>query len=164
LDSAYRGTVSNLSHLISSGLLSKKDLLLAQIHRISYRMDEITYAKSIIDKDVRVEFGGVTDRLKNAEGTKLAVIQNEMASLQNDIERIDNLIKEYDCIRSDPLQFLLRYRSVREEVESLISKPFKKEITETPYDLPRELAELRDKLARKSSMLSLLKVKDEVIY
>lgn len=127
-------------------------------------MDEISYARSIIEKDVRGEFSGVSERLKNQEGAKLAIIQNEMASLQRDVERIDNLVKHYQEIRQTPIQFLIRYRNFREEAETMISKPFKKDITETPYDLPRELTDLRDKLSRKSSMVQLLKVKDEIIH
>ena len=42
-------------------------------------MDEITYVRSIIEKDIKGEYGGIIDRLKNAEGKKIAVIQNEMA-------------------------------------------------------------------------------------
>lgn len=94
----------------------------------------------------------------------MAIIQNEMANLQSDIERIDNLVKHYDEFRKTPIQFLIRYRNFREEAETMISKPFKKEITETPYDLPRELAELREKLSAKSSLLLLLKTKDEIIH
>ena len=164
MEAAYRGTVSQQSNLISSGLLSKRDLLLAQIHRLSYRMDEISYARSIIEKDCRSEFGGVVGRLQTAEGKKQAVIQNEMAQLQAEIERVDSLVENYDKYRLNPLQMLLRYRSNKEEVEGMIAKPFKKEITVYPYDLPRELAELRAKLARRSIIPKILKMRDNIIW
>ena len=82
-------------------------MLLAQMHRISYRMDETSYVRSIIEKDARGEFSGVIDRLKNNEGQKLAIIQNEMSQLQNDIQGIDNSIEGYEQCRSDPVEFLL---------------------------------------------------------
>lgn len=137
---------------------------MAQIHRLSYRMDEISYARSIVEKDARAEFSGVVDRLKEAEGQKVAVIQNEMSQLQNDIERVDSLADNYEGYRKNPLEFLMRYRNLREEVEGIISKPFKKDITETPFDLPRELADLRSKIKRKKALLPLLKLKDEIIW
>jgi hypothetical protein len=93
---------------LSSGLLSKRDLLLAQVHRISHRMDEISYVRNIIEKDIKTEFGGIVDRLKNAEGKKVAVIQNEMSHLQADIEKDRRRrVQEYDRIHGDKVEFLL---------------------------------------------------------
>lgn len=164
MNSAYKSAISELSYAISSGLLSKRDMLLAQIHRVSHRMDEISYVRSIIEKDIRGEFGGIVDRLKNAEGKKTAIIQNEMAHLQTDIEKIDQLIENYDNIKSDRVFFLLRSRGLREEVENLLLKVFRTEIDQNPYDLPRELKELREKLERKNVGQQLLRLKDEIIW
>jgi hypothetical protein len=164
LNAAYKAAVSELSYALSSGLLNKRDMLLAQIHRVSHRMDEIHYVKSIIEKDVKGEFGGIVDRLKNSEGKKIAVIQNDMANLQCDIDKIETLATHYEEIRSDKIQFLLRSRGLREEVENLLLKSFKTDLDETPYDLPRELKELREKLERKTVGTRLLKFKDEIIW
>lgn len=164
MNSAYKAAISELSYALSSGLLNKRDMLLAQVHRISHRMDEINYVRSIIEKDIKGEFGGILDRLKNAEGKKVAVIQNEMAQLQSDIERIDALVANYEQIKGDRVLFLLRSRSLREDVESLLLKAFKTDIDQTPYDLPRELKELREKLERKNVGQQLLKLKDEIIW
>lgn len=43
----------------------------------------------------------------------------------------------------DPCPFLLRSRQIYENIEYLVSKPFKVNIDVYPYDLPRELTELR---------------------
>lgn len=164
LNAAYKAAISELSYALSSGLLNKRDLLLAQIHRISHRMDEIHYVKSIIEKDIKGEFGGIIDRLKSAEGKKVAVIQNEMAHLQSDIDRIESISNHYEQIKGDRIQFLLRSRNFREEVENILLKAFKTEIDQTPYDLPRELKDLREKLERKTVANQLLRFKDEVIW
>jgi len=164
LNSAFRHSVSQMSQVMSSGILAKRDLLLAQIHRLSYRMDEIAYVRSVIEKDARGEFGGVIDRLRGAEGQKLAIIQNEMATLQNEVQRIDSTLENYETYRTNPIEFLLRARILKDRVDSMISNPFKREITVNPYDLPRELTELRTKLQKKTSMNYILKWKDEVIW
>jgi Ca2+-binding EF-hand superfamily protein len=164
LNSAYKAAISELSYALSSGLLSKRDLLLAQVHRISHRMDEISYVRNVIEKDIKTEFGGIVDRLKNAEGKKVAVIQNEMSHLQADIEKIDAGVAEYDRIHGDKVEFLLRSRSLREDIEGLLLKSFKREIDQTPYDLPRELKELRERLDKKKMGTELLKMKDEIIW
>lgn len=127
-------------------------------------MDEIQYVKSIIEKDIKGEFGGIVDRLKNAEGKKIAVIQNEMAHLQADIDRIESIAAHYEEIKGDRVKFLLRSRNFREEVENILLKAFKTEIDQTPYDLPRELKDLREKLERKTVGNQLLKFKDEIIW
>jgi hypothetical protein len=164
LNSAYKAAISELSYALSSGLLNKRDLLLAQIHRISHRMDEINYVRGIIEKDVKGEFGGIVDRLKGAEGKKIAVIQNEMAHLQADIDRIETIAAHYEEIKGDKVQFLLRSRNFREDVENILLKAFRTEIDQTPYDLPRELKDLREKLERKTVGNQLLKFKDEIIW
>jgi hypothetical protein len=164
LNSAYKAAISELSYALSSGLLNKRDLLLAQIHRISHRMDEIHYIKGIIEKDIKGEFGGIIDRLKSAEGKKIAVIQNEMAHLQADIDRIEAIAGQYEEFKADKIKFLLRSRNFREDVENILLKAFKVEVDETPYDLPRELKDLREKLERKTVGNQLLKFKDEIIW
>lgn len=161
---AYRSAVSELSYALSSGLLNRRDMLFAQLHRLAHRMDEITYVRGVIEKDVKGEFGGILDRLRGAEGKKVAVLQNQMAGLQADVEKIDHLFHEYDQVKGDKIEFLLRSRSVREDVEGLLLKVFRTDIDQTPYDLPRELKELRAKLERKAVGTQLLKLKDEVIW
>ena len=153
-----------MSYMLSSGLLNKRDLQLAQLQRLSYRMDEIKYVKNIIEKDVQGEFGGVVDRLRNAEGQKIAILQNEMAQLQNEIEKIDGLVNEYNKVRDDAPEMMLRARAIKDNVDGLITKPFKRNIDVIPDDLPRELSDLRQLLARASSIKGLLKMRDTVIF
>jgi hypothetical protein len=45
--------------------------------------------------------------------------------------------------QADPLNFLLRSRSLYDNLEYLVTKPFKVSIDVYPYDLPRELTERR---------------------
>jgi hypothetical protein len=42
-------------------------------------MEEIKYVKSVIEQDAKTEFGGIIERLKNAEGKKLSVLQHMMS-------------------------------------------------------------------------------------
>jgi hypothetical protein len=139
-------------------------MLYAQIQRISYRMDEIKFIRSIIEKDAVVEFNGMIDRSRCCEGQKTAVLQNEMAQLQKEIGRIDQIVGEYAKIRDDEAEMMLRARALKETVESIMTRPFKKEIDVTPEDLPRELTNLRAILHRASAMPALLKIKNEIIY
>ncbi len=56
--------MNRLGQSINSGMLQKKDQLLAQVHRVEYRIEEIRYIKSIIERDVRSEYSAMLSRLQ----------------------------------------------------------------------------------------------------
>ena len=117
-----------LSQSLNTTLMQKKDQLLAQIHRIEYRIEEIKYVKTVIERDVRAEYNGILERLKSAESLKTTVLQHEIAELQKDLEKINDLTcnyVEYTSNQADPVNFLLRSRSLYENLEYLLAKPFK---------------------------------------
>lgn len=85
--------------------------------------------KGVIDKDIRDEYAAIMARLKSAEGVKLAVLQYDIAEIQKDITRIDEILMSMEEIASgdqldvsptggtlpvqqgpDTLQFLHKYR------------------------------------------------------
>jgi len=49
--------------------------------QIEYRVEEIKYVKTIIERDARLEYEGLLDRLRSAEGTKLAILNHDIAEL-----------------------------------------------------------------------------------
>ena len=49
------------------------------ITKIEYRIEEIQYVKTIVERDIRLEFEGILERLRGAEGTKLAVLQHQIS-------------------------------------------------------------------------------------
>lgn len=59
--------------------------------------------KGVIDKDIRDEYAAIMARLKSAEGVKLAVLQYDIAEVQKDITRIDEILMSMEEIASgDP--------------------------------------------------------------
>ena len=42
--------------------------------RLDHRLDEIKTVKGIIEKDIRNEYGAILERLRSAEGVKVAVL------------------------------------------------------------------------------------------
>jgi hypothetical protein len=146
---AFRARFDIINKAIHRTLLPKRQQLLAQITRLDYRLDEIKTVKGIIEKDVRNEYGAIMERLRSAEGVKLAVLQYDIAEIQKDITRIDEILKAMDELGGgsemgiDMLGFLLRFRHLHENIDYAITKQFKVEIEVLPNDLPRELAERR---------------------
>lgn len=68
--------------------------------RLDHRLDEIKAVKGVIDKDIRTEYAGIMERLRSAEGVKLAVLQHDIAEVQKDITRIDEILMTMEEIVS----------------------------------------------------------------
>ena len=130
-------------------------------------MEEIKFVKSIIERDIRSEFAGVLEKLKSAEGKKLAILQHDMAELQRDLDKINdivNTVKDLTGAYADTLGFLMRARTLHDNVEFCIARPFKMNIDITPHDLPRDLTEQRDKIEKFQAAENIIDFKDKVIF
>lgn len=69
-----------------------------------------------------------------------------MSELQKDLDRINDVghnFNEFTKDPNEPIGFLLRSRNLYENIENMVAKPFKVNIDVYPYDLPRELTEMR---------------------
>lgn len=72
----------------------------------------------------------MADRLKSSEGAKVAILMNDMSELQNDIDRIDELVETCKKFTSDNdmYGFLDNYKKIQQNIEYLMSKTFKTNI------------------------------------
>jgi palmitoyltransferase len=59
---------------------------------LDHRLEEIKAVKQVIERDIRHEYAAIMERLKSAEGIKTAVLQHDIAELQKDITRIDEVL------------------------------------------------------------------------
>ena len=60
--------------------------------RLDHRLDEIKTVKSVIERDIRNEYAGIMERLRSAEGSKTAILHQDIAEIQKDITRIDEIL------------------------------------------------------------------------
>lgn len=147
--------------------MQKRDQLLAQIYRLDYRMQEIKSVRGTIEQDSRLVFGGMLERLTSAEGHKTSILQHEMAGIQQEIDSINEIIAEFTKLTNEgvtPLQFMVKAGHMKQNIEYLLSKPFKTDIDVYPYDLPRELFAIRKELEETTQLEHVLTMKDEVIF
>eukprot|EP01022_Parablepharisma_sp_SALTPOND_P032972 TRINITY_DN87978_c0_g1_i1.p1 TRINITY_DN87978_c0_g1~~TRINITY_DN87978_c0_g1_i1.p1 ORF type:complete len:746 (+),score=67.32 TRINITY_DN87978_c0_g1_i1:5676-7913(+) len=149
-------------------LLRKRDTVLAQIDKVEYRTSEIKSVSGIIEKDIKTEYAGMLERGKFAEGTKLAILQHDLANLQKDIERIDSVLNSIDEYtqgepKADPATFLAKFRELNEYIEYALAKPFKERIEASPQDLPNEYADRVATLENSERIEKLLQLKDNLI-
>lgn len=109
--------------------------MIGQIVRLDHRIDEIKTVKNVIEKDIRNEYGAIMERLRSAEGVKMAVLQHDIAEVQKDITRIDEILMTMEDIAQggqvtmpqpgappDVHSFLHKYRQINENIEYAVTK------------------------------------------
>ena len=92
IEEAFRYRFDQVNKQIHQSLVPKRAQLIGQIVRLDHRLDEIKTVKQVIERDIRNEYAGVMERLKSAEGVKTAVLQHDIAEVQKDITRIDEIL------------------------------------------------------------------------
>mmetsp|Transcript_35349 Transcript_35349/g.34378 ORF Transcript_35349/g.34378 Transcript_35349/m.34378 type:complete len:171 (+) Transcript_35349:328-840(+) len=92
IEEAFRYRFDHVNRNIHQSMVPKRAQLIGQIVRLDHRIDEIKQVKTVIEKDIRNEYGAIMERLRSAEGVKLAVLQHDIAEIQKDITRIDEIL------------------------------------------------------------------------
>ena len=84
--------------------------------------------KGIIERDVRAEFSSMLEKLNRAEGMKTTILQHEIAEIQKDLEKINEIGEDFMELtgeRADLINFLLQSRRMYETIEFILTKPLK---------------------------------------
>jgi palmitoyltransferase len=81
-----------INKAIHTSIVPKRAQLIGQIVRLDHRLDEIKTVKNVIERDIRNEYAAIMERLRSAEGVKSAVLQHDIAEIQKDITRIDEIL------------------------------------------------------------------------
>lgn len=104
---------------------------------IKMRGEEVSSIENVIENDIHYEFNGILDRLEQAEGKKISILQKEISFLQRDINNIDDLIESFVEImkKTDPIDFLLVCKELLDYIEILVSKSFKSFILTKIFEL-----------------------------
>lgn len=130
-------------------------------------MEEIKSVRSTIEQDTRLMFGGMLERLQTSEGHKTSVLQHQMNSIQQEIEAINSIIQQFVSMTNQgvsPLEFMTKAATLRQNIEIILNKAFKTEIDVVPYDLPREMLQIRKEIEENNQLDMLIEMKDEVIW
>lgn len=130
------------------------------------RVEEVKSVKNTIERDVKQEYGGILERLKNSEGQKVAILMHDLQELQKDVDRIDYIVNHCNTLigNNNLKEFLSDWKNIHATLEHSLTKPFKTTIDVIPHDMPRELAEKIMVLDKFNCQHELLSLKDELIY
>lgn len=55
LQEAFKTRVNHIQEEVKTNLMSKREEMLAQMHRLEYRIEEIKYVSNLIERDARAE-------------------------------------------------------------------------------------------------------------
>lgn len=164
IEEAHRYRLAAVYNTLNSHLFSKREQLMAQMHRVDYRLDEIKRVKMMIERDMKSEFSAMNERLNSSCGTKIAILQHDIAELNGDLERINNIIQTIENSGQDMIGFLQQAGHLRDAIEISVAKPFRTDIDVYQESLPRELAEIRSMVEKFPALQAIVAFKDELIW
>jgi hypothetical protein len=130
---------------------------------------------------INTEYESIVDNLSKTEGKKLAMLNYNSTNIQKDLMNINNIITtlntNYDDYSNkhkdehDHISFLLKYKSLSEQIDALITKPSSlSSLALSPHDKeqflkwPEELSTSKQKLLNHPKLKTLLKIKDDIIW
>ena len=89
--------------------------------------------KNIIERDIRSEYAGILERLRNYEGSKMAVLTHEVSLVQRELDTINDLgnrffeLTSMECEKIEQERranrFLLQSKEMYESIEYITSRP-----------------------------------------
>jgi len=126
---SYRKKSNYINNLITKNITIKLDQLVNQIQSLEFNIEQVKQVKESIEKDIRNEYSSMLESIKGEEGKKMGILQNESAIIQKEISQITELINITNEVayseRPDVLSFLLRYRHIKETIETCMAKPLR---------------------------------------
>lgn len=95
LDEAFKARYLFLNEIVCNDLLAKREEMNQKIEDINVLTDELRFVKASIEKLTRMEYNETMERLHISAGNKFAILNHEMACLQQDLEAINTLGNEF---------------------------------------------------------------------
>ena len=166
LEEAYDNRISKLRYLLMNAAQNKRDFSEREIAKMKGLVREVHESRQEIEQEAREYFVGMTDRLDRKFRVKMAVLNVQCEALSKDLEDIDRLkklVEEQAKPGRSKVELMRLIPIHRENISYIMTKPLDKEIKEAPYDLPRELFDLRQELERMGEYDMLIAFKDRII-
>jgi len=145
----------NKKHLQLSNL---KPQLLNKLNELNYfntvindLIKKISNSKKDLERNIRKQFTFLSEKIKDIEGKKNAVLSFEINQLQtqsNSIQDIINYVNDMtNSNNNDIINFLLQYKKLDENINKIIEKPIKDKIDLSFIeDFPNDLEERHRKI------------------
>ena len=177
----YRKKLSLIKHKVDTDLSSKNSKIESLMLQIENIINDTKRTSKRILQGINTEYESIVDNLSKTEGKKLAMLNYNSTNIQKDLMNINNIITtlntNYDNYSNkhkdehDHISFLLKYKSLSEQIDALITKPSSlSSLALSPHDKeqflkwPEELSTSKQKLLNHPKLKTLLKIKDDIIW
>ena len=153
-----------------------KQILTNKLQELNYynnRVDELTkkinISKKELVRDIRAQYTALSEKVKDIEGKRNAILSYETNQLQidnNNIQDINNYISDVQSQKNvSMISFLLQFPQLKNKIERILEKPLKEKIdTSKLEDYPNELEERHKILEDYENVVKLSESKSETIY
>ena len=141
-------------------LAKTKPILMNKLSELNYynkRVNElnqkINISKKDLLRDIRAQYTALSEKVKDVEGKRSAILSYETSKLQidnNNIQDINNYISDVQAQKNiSMINFLLQFPQLKNRIERLLEKPLKEKIDisnleEYPNDLEKRHKILED--------------------
>ena len=163
IEDALRMRLAGLYNTLNNYIMPKRLQLESQKSRLLDCLAAVKAKKCEIERDMKGEFSAMNERLNFSYGTKQAILQNDLAGLEVDYERIQHAFNLVDSSSNDHISFLQRQTDIKALIDLSLSKPFRMKIDVRSDDLPVELNKVREITHEYSATEQLVTLKNELI-
>ena len=154
---------------MKSTLTNKLQELNYYNNRVSELSKKINIAKKELVRDVRKQYTALSEKVKDVEGKRNAILSYETSQLQidnNNIQDINNYISDVQSQKNvSMISFLLQFPQLKSKIERILEKPLRERIDLSKMeDYPNELEERHKILEDYDNVVKLSESKSETIY
>ena len=157
--------------------LSKmKPLLMNKLGELNYynnKVNELTekvnLAKKDLVRDIRSQYSVLSEKIKDVEGKRNAILSFETSQLQydsNNIQDINNYLSDVQSKKGPTMiSFLLQFPQLKSKIERLLEKPLKEKIDLSNIEnYPNDLEERHKILEDYDKIKKQLETKNDTIW
>ena len=175
---AYNEKYKILLNIVENKIVGDINRLINNQNIIENKIKEIEKKASIIEKEINESFYKNIEKVKSEKGKRIAILnfesskfQKEMINIQEIINFNNEYIKNNNNLfnnkndEEDKIEYLLKYKNLMENIESIISKPLndftlEEGIESMPLNEIMETLKMENYLKLKT----ILKVKNDIIW
>lgn len=138
-------------------------------NRVSVLIEKVNNSKKELARDIRAQYAELSEKIKDIEGKRNAVLSYETSQLQadaNNIQDVSNYINDIQNKKGpNMINFLLQFPQLKNKMDRIIEKPLREKIDLSnlenyPNDLEQRHKKLEDFDKIKKSLIN----KDEEIW
>ena len=177
---AYNEKYKILLDITENRIIGDINYLIGNQNLIENKIKELENKANVIEKEINEAYYKNIEKLNSEKGKRIAILNFESAKYQKEminIQEIINYNEEYSENNRNnisnnskneeekQIEYLLKYKSIMEDIEAIISKPLNDISLEEGIDtMPlREMTEVL-KMENFNKMKTMLKVKNDIIW